>query len=135
MAMFENLGMCPNNGFSRMNSDQEVNADWDRTSKILGDRKGYMVYSKGGFNAAGAYIFPMLMNDELGLEIAIVLRELIPECKYAETGKMILITDVINPEQITFEKQYQSINFLVACISTDEAVEMQIYKKRLQPTA
>ena len=105
MAMYESIGFCPSNSFLHyaMEMGDKVPANWRITQKLLGDRKGYMVYTKAGCAYYGySYVVDALIgaNDTLGIEVACKLQAMIPVCKYAETGRMILITDVINPFQI-----------------------------------
>lgn len=105
MAMYENIGFCPNNSFLHyaMEKGDAIPANWKITQKLLGDRKGYMVYTKAGCAYYGyCYVVDALIGatDTLGIEVACKLQALVPVCKYAETGRMILITDVINPFQI-----------------------------------
>lgn len=102
MAMYESHGFCPNNSFLHyaLEKGDATPANWRITQKLLGDRTGYMVYTKAGNAYYGySYVVDALIGatDTLGIEVACKLQALIPVCKYAETGRMILITDVINP--------------------------------------
>lgn len=130
MAMYENLGYCPSNILRRGGMDSiKPSKFYQKTMEKLGDRVGYMVYAKGCNNSQGANIHELFMRDELGYDLSLVLCELIPVCKYAEVGKKILITDVINPEQINGSKRYESLGFLVSLEMKDEHLEMLIFKK------
>ncbi len=104
MAMYEDLGFCPNNQFlSYQVHEDPVPEIWDRTKEILGDRKGYMVYTEAGDNYNGwCHVVDCLVGAKstIGVEIASLLRTMIPHCEYAKTGRKILVTDVINPHQI-----------------------------------
>lgn len=105
MAMFENEGFCPNNSFLHyvMEKQEELPEIWERTNELLGDRKGYMVYTEAGCVWHGyCYVVDCLVGatSTIGIEVATHLKTLIPNCKYAETGRKILVTDVINPYQI-----------------------------------
>ena len=103
MAMFENLGFCPSNSFTKYEMEKEISEFWKRTQELLGDRIAYMVYTPAGCNYHGyAYVVDALVGTTttLGIEVATKLESLIPECKYAEKGRKILVTDVINPFQI-----------------------------------
>lgn len=117
MAMYENLGFCPNNSFLQycMEKGEKVPALWKRTSEILGDRMGYMVYTKNGCNYYGwCHVVDCLVGSTttLGVEVACKLKALIPNCKYSETGRKILVTDVINPYQIPDIRCTGSNNFV-----------------------
>lgn len=105
MAMYENEGFCPNNSFLhyQMEKKEDVPVIWERTREILGDRTGYMVYTEAGCSYYGwCYVVDCLVGSTstLGVEVACKLETMIPNCKYAETGRKILVTDVINPFQI-----------------------------------
>ena len=102
MAMYETEGFCPSNAFTYYSENEKISSFWNRTKEILGDRIGYMVYSPHGFSQNGCYVVDCLMGAgyTIGIEIATVLRVMIPECKYAVIGRKILVTDVINPAQI-----------------------------------
>lgn len=105
MAMYEDLGRCPNDSFLYyvMEHNGEVPEFWKRTREILGDRPGYMVYTEAGYSYKGwCYVVDCLIGatNTMGEEIACLLQTMIPKCKYAEVGRKILITDVINPFQI-----------------------------------
>jgi hypothetical protein len=96
MAMFEHEGFCPNNSF---HDQPAVNPYWEKTQQLLGDRLGFMVYTKGGCNYNGCYVTGAIKGCRgfLGLDIAYTLKFLNPHCKYAEYGARIKITDLINP--------------------------------------
>lgn len=105
MAMFENLGFCPSNSFTRyeMEMGDKVPMFWKRTQQLLGDRILYMVYTPAGNHYNGwCHVVECLVGATatLGIEVATKLETLIPECEYAETGRKILVTDVIHPFQI-----------------------------------
>lgn len=89
-----------------------------------------MVYTPGGNNQAGANVYKLFMQDELGYDLAVLLAEIIPECCYANSGKKILITDVINQEQIPkTAKIYSSETFIVSLEEKQEAVELFIFQR------
>ena len=154
MAIFESTGFCPNNSFLHyaMEKGDAVPANWKITQKLLGDRKGYMVYTKAGCAYYGyCYVVDALIGatDTLGIEVACKLQALIPVCKYAETGRMILITDVINPFQIpgvgrnssgdTSEfvadenlAMFEDERYLVGIIDEGNAVHMYFFKKETE---
>ena len=105
MAMYENLGFCPNNQFLHYALEEKNIPDvWNRTREILGDRTGNMVYTKAGTSCRDkwCHVVDCLVGAEstIGVEISNLLKTMIPQCKYAEIGKKILVTDVINPFQI-----------------------------------
>lgn len=153
MAMYEDKGYCPNNSFFQYELEgNEVSPLWKRTKEILGDRTGYMVYSKGGANCNGCcYIVDALEGAKgtLGIEIACALKFLIPTCKYAEFGRAIICTDLINPCLIpaeicrvnsdkwtlcSSEKPEKTIliedeRYLVAIQDNKEEVHIYLYKK------
>lgn len=150
MAMFESLGFCPSNSFLRyeMAQGEKVPEFWERTREILGDRPGYMVYTEAGSSYKdGCYVVDCLIGatTTMGIEIANLLKMLIPNCKYAEVGRKILITDVINPFQIPhisrtyLDSPFVSISddmhifederYVCAVIDEGEAVHMYFYKK------
>ncbi len=102
MAMYEHDGFCPCNEFGLY--PYERNPLWEATQKILGDRIGYMVYTKNGaaYGRECASICDALMGGKgtLGIEFACILREMIPYCKYAKKGRKVEITDLLNPHQV-----------------------------------
>lgn len=107
--MFENEGFCPSNSFYNCQFDRNPLAN--EIMKILGDQKGYMVYSKNGYAWDGedCSIVNALIGGEdgiLGMKVASYLNSLDPNCKYAEHGKKIVITDYINPYQISDKLGY-----------------------------
>ena len=118
--MFESEGVCPNNNFHMYIMKNEAESSEKFPKEIseticyqhktimntLGDRTEYMVYKKGGYawgrhNSSIVEVlcdFPS--NSGLALKVAQHLRTLIPNCKYCENGKKILIEDVISPEAL-----------------------------------
>lgn len=104
MAMYEGKGYCPNNAFwQRMARQENISQFWEETMNLLGDRIGYMVYTKEGNNIAGeCYIVDALMGakGKLGIQIASALKRIIPTCVYAEVGCPIVCTDILNPNQL-----------------------------------
>ena len=153
MAMYESIGFCPNNSFLHyaMEKGDAIPANWEITQKLLGDRKGYMVYTKAGCAYYGySYVVDALMGatNTLGIEVACKLQALVPVCKYAETGRMILITDVINPFQIpgvvychgsgnasNFMADddmalFEDERYLVGITEDGDAVHMYFFKKK-----
>lgn len=152
MAMYEDKGYCPNNAFLHygMNGSNEVSALWEKTKSILGDRTGYMVYSEAGCNYQESYIVDALEGAKgtLGVEVATALKQLIPVCKYAEEGRMIICTDLINPYQIPAKigeydgkwslcidddpvktLLFEDERYLVAIQDEGEAVHIYLFKK------
>lgn len=131
MAMYETQGgFCPSNSFSFFMDSRKGNVLSKRTFEILGDRRGYMVYDQA-FTAKEPYIVDMFLHGEttLGLEIAVILREYIPVCIYAEQGRKILIHDVINTSQIPSEAiKYEDHRYVVGLLNGEE-VSMYLYKK------
>ena len=102
MAMYEDKGYCPNNSFLHcaMEFGDNIPKLWNRTRELLGDRTAYMVYTPNGVSYYGwPYVCDALIGatSTMGIEIACQLQNMIPECTYAETGRMILVTDVLNP--------------------------------------
>lgn len=104
MAMYVNRGYCPNDAFWQYEAHSEnISPHWEKTEQLLGDRIGYMVYSENGYKHKGeCYIVDALMGatGTLGIQIAAVLKQLIPTCIYSKQGCPIVCTDVINPNQI-----------------------------------
>ena len=152
MAMYENEGFCPNNSFLHyaMEHNEEIPEFWKRTREILGDRPGYMVYTKAGCSYNDwCYVVDCLIGatNTMGVEIACLLQTMIPKCKYAEVGRKILITDVINPFQIPHigrgyvnsqEKFmatsddmhiFEDERYVCGMIDEGEAVHMYFFKK------
>ena len=142
MAMFEKEGYCPSSAFLHYGETYEVSPLWKKTEEILGDRIDYMVYTKGGQSYKGGFIVDALKggNDTLGIEVATALKIFIPYCKYAETGKKILCTDVINPAIIpvkivekdgkwtSFEAfVFEDSRYLVVIQDFDEDEEVRVY--------
>ena len=143
MAMFEREGFCPNNSFYHYG--KEVSDTWEKTREILGDRTGYMVYTEAGCAYQGSYVVDCLMGakSNIGIEIANTLKVLNPKCQYAQYGKKILITDVINPYQIPYitcgcgefrtndEKLhlFEDERYLCGIIGEGECIRMYFYKK------
>ena len=150
MAMYENKGTCPEVEFAAYSKHHEVSDFWDRTLEILEDRIGYMVYLKSCNNYKGSYIVDALEGAEytLGIEVACALKHLIPVCNYAECGKPIICTDLVNPYQIpakiyecdgkwdlclSEDKEktllFEDDRYLIAIQHDDEVVNIYLYKK------
>ena len=152
MAMFESEGFCPNNSFTLYALEHKGEIPfWKRTREILGDRQGYMVYSGAGCSHNDwCYVVDCLVGatNTMGVEIACLLRSMIPTCRYAEVGRKILITDVINPLQIphigrgydsngrkTFVSTnpnvhvFQDERYICGIIDEGTAVHMYFFKK------
>ena len=148
MAMYESLGYCPHNAIHNYEFGSEsVSPLWNRTREILGDRTGYMVYTPAGVAYYGTpYVVEFFCSAEntAALELACKLKHLIPVCKYAEEGKKILITDVINPYQIpgltvsgeefvaytgSNLEVFQDAKYVVGLTEEEEAVHLYFFKK------
>lgn len=139
MAMYENEGYCPNNSFMHYCIENEVPTIWERTEEILGDRPGYMVYTKNGVCHEGySYVVDCLVGStsRLGFDVACKLKELIPNCKYAEIGRKILVTDVSNSfgnhGLDNYSKKMDILEddrYTVGIIDEDEAVHLYFLKK------
>ncbi len=152
MAMYEHEGFCPNNSFRHyaMEHKDEIPEFWKRTREILGDRLGYMVYTEAGCSYNGwSYVVDALIGatNTMGVEIACLLQTMIPKCRYAEVGRKILVTDVINPFQIPHigrgyvnsqEKFmatsddmhiFEDKRYVCGVIDEGEAVHMYFFKK------
>ena len=103
MAMYEDLGFCPNNSFGFEYPEHETGALWARTKELIGDRFGYMVYGKDemawGRDVCSIVDVLKYSTSTIGLEIACAIVAAIPTCRYAEYGKKILIRDIITPNQ------------------------------------
>ena len=130
MAMFEEIGYCPNNAFGMYS--KEKNPNWGRTMEVLGDRRGYMVYTPGGCWKEESYIVDCILGgkETLGIEIATVLSVLIPECRYPRVGKKILLTDLVNDLAIPQKcKILEDSRYVVGILDDEGAVIMFIYKK------
>ena len=119
MAMYEIEGFCPSNSFFHYG----IKLVGEKATKardimnVLGDRTGYMVYDGDNvtYGTNNPTIVELLLEDEIGIDVAKMLAQLIPECQYAKVGKKILIKDVINPRQIpgiynVTEKMWSFIN-------------------------
>lgn len=129
MAMFEKEGFCPCNSFENYgiyDKRKTHNVLSDRTLDILGDRTYYMVYGKNAFSNE-TYLVDMFLGGKstLGLEVACVLRELIPE-----PGKKIVIYDLINACQIPIDcKTYEDDRYWVGIQEDGEDIKMYVYQK------
>lgn len=149
MAMFEKLGYCPNNDFLDYEMQEEIPKMWKYTTKeILGDRIGYMVYDKESCTHDGwCYAVDCLAGSTsyLGFYVVSKLKEMIPECKYGETGRKILVTDVLDPYKIPglcFIEDNRSYAFsdelclreddcyMVGIQDEGEAVHLYFYRKQ-----
>lgn len=121
MAMYKNRGYCPNNAFwQREANEGYISPHWEETEQLLGDRIGYMVYSEDGYKHEDeCYIVDALMGatGTLGIQIASVLKQLIPTCVYAKRGCPIVCTDIIVPQQIL--KNANEENGKWRCLRTD----------------
>lgn len=107
MAMFENEGFCPNNSFLHcaIQYGDNIPENYQRTHELLGARPGYMVYTPGGVSYYGwPYVCDALIGatGTFGIEVACYLQTMIPTCVYAETGRKIWVTDLINPFAIPY---------------------------------
>ncbi len=152
MAMYEHDGFCPNNSFLHfeMERPDDVSKFWKRTREILGDRPGYMVYTEAGCSYKDwCYVVDCLVGatSTMGIEVACLLQHMIPKCKYAEFGKKILITDVINPYQIPGIQRgydnnrekflsttdsmhiFEDDRYVCGVMDAGDAVRMYFYKK------
>lgn len=147
MAMFEDLGFCPSNSFTQYELEKggKVSPFWEQTQKLLGSRIGYMVYTPAGnsYNG-GCHVVDCLVGatTPMGISIATKLETLIPKCIYAEVGKKILLTDVINPFQIPGIRQLATGEFysddtfirederyVVGVVEEGEDVHLYFFKK------
>ena len=133
MAMYETLGFCPNNSFLHYQLENEVPAIWERTREILGDRTGYMVYTPNGYvDHEWCYVVDCLIGSTstLGVRVASKLKELIPNCKYAVTGRKILVTDLTNRESVGSVGQFlEDERYLVNIVEEGDAVHLYFFKK------
>ena len=67
----------------------------------LGDFAFYVVYAPNAFNyKQKSFIEEVITRPFLRQQLSSVLRHLIVSCKYPETGKKILCTDLLNPHAI-----------------------------------
>lgn len=129
MAMYENVGFCPNNSFLHcaMEYGENIPKGYARTRELLGDRPGYMVYTDGGVSYYGyPYVCDCLIGatGTMGIEIATYLQTLIPVCEYAKTGRMILCTDVINPSCIPNIRRGYDANNQEIYVSIDSSMKV-----------
>ena len=129
MAMYEDKGFCPNNSFLhyQMENSDFIPEIWNRTRELLGDRPGYMVYTGSDLSySEWPYVCDALIGatSTMGIEIACMLQTMIPECKYAETGRMILVTDVINPYSIPHAGHGYDSNGRDKVVSTDPSMHI-----------
>ena len=156
MAKYDHLGYCPDHSFlqnspydkSPISESQDF---WGRTYKLLGARTYYMVYTNDAVNYKGdPYAVDCLVRAKstIGIEIASLLKFMIPQCEYGEKkiGRKIVMTDVINPFQIphiriryidgkdTYVSDYDTMHvfederYLCGVIDEGE-VKMYFYKK------
>lgn len=133
MAMYENRGFCPNNGFMREEMRGNTSYFWNRTKELLGDRTGYMVYDENPKGNEHGYFVDALMHatGTLGIEVAAALKAIMPVCSYAEIGRPIVLKDVDGLPQpwelqgITFEDK----RYMVKLTDNGEEIFVCIYKK------
>lgn len=149
MAMFENLGYCPTNDFLHYEMEEkEIPKIWEDAKRTLGDRTGYMVYDKESCKHDGwCYAVDCLVGctSYLGFYIAKKLKEMIPVCKYGETGRKILLTDVLDPYKIpglcftesdhryAFSQDLsvrEDDRYVVGIRDEGEAVQLYFYRKQ-----
>lgn len=101
MAMYEKLGYCPNNAIHQHTMANDLEK---AVIAKLGDLPGYMVYDKVDNDqfSNSVSIVDMLFgeNSILGFELASYLDAIIPNCRYSECGRMIVLHDVINSKAI-----------------------------------
>lgn len=105
MAMFENLGYCPNRALRRdllpkrqRTFGRDANPTTNEVLKEMGARVEYMVYDSSTITPDDyPYIEPLILHQNggmIGSFLAHKLTEYIPECKLGKIGKKILIRDV-----------------------------------------
>ena len=145
MAMFENLILqgryeacyCPSNQI-----DLKLTGEYSKVRETLGDRSAYMVYDPMAHDCShrNVSIVDILKDEDLGFAVAYHLKYIIPECKYAEIGKMILINDVFRGKMKKLVKERDSSDFLeenenfsVLIKDDDEAVKIYILRKNIPP--
>lgn len=121
MAMYKGKGYCPYNAFwQRVAIREELSPHWEKTMELLGERVGYMVYTRDGNAPSGeCYIVDALLGARgtLGIQIASALKQLIPTCIYAERGCPIVCTDILNPNQLLSKAREENGRW--TCIGTD----------------
>lgn len=154
MAMYEQLGYCPSNAFFlyEVQRKEDVSEFWKETQKLLGDRIHYMVYMTGKTvhedlcNVVDALMFA---KGNLGLTVAMFLKDMIPKCTYAETGRRIECTDIEHPTQIPWRmfrdgdkwkvvgsepnstmKLVEDDRYLVGIENTNDEVKLYLYRKK-----
>lgn len=151
MAKYEKFGYCPSNALLHYEIEKgdKIPEFWKYTKEILKDRHLYMVYTENGCTyKEDCYVVDCLTGSKgtMGIEIASLLKALIPQCEYPKTGRKILVTDVINPYQIPDvisyydgEEKFKSLNedmhifqderYLCGVIDEGNDVHMYFYKK------
>lgn len=97
MAIYEKRGFCPKKYLSRYESwyPDKVGRYWKDAKCILENRIDYMVYSPEGTDKEGALIAEALISakGKLGIEVAKILRIMMPKCASHKIGRPIVITD------------------------------------------
>lgn len=146
MAMYENLGYCPNNEFWNYLMDKGLSELSEKALDILGDRIGYMVYLDPNYSFDSySYILYALAESSLCLDIAKTLVSLIPECTYAKTGRLISCHDlndvknfpvpIVETNGIHIIEEHPEKTFFfederfVILIQDEDYVQIYLYKK------
>ena len=134
MFNFDKDGYCPIESFIQRETlyPESVSKIWTKVKEILGDRISFMVYSPNGFSVKPLVNEMFMQTENLGLQVAISLSEMIPSCSYPDVGKKILITDVINKCLIPARaKRFEEELYTLGIDEKADSVGVYIY---LEPT-
>lgn len=100
MAKYESTGFSPSNGFYDYPFSCR-NTMYHEIMNLLASRHTFMFYSTNEVSFYGySYIVDAMcggIDGELGMQIANLLVKLIPNCRYPDVGRRIVVRDVIHP--------------------------------------
>lgn len=133
MAMYENRGFCPNNGFLHKEMGGCITYFWERTKELLGDRIGYMVYDETPKGDEYGYFVDAMMRavGTLGIEVAAALKAMMPKCSYAENGRPIVLedSDGIPMPWETYDVSFEDHRYMITLKDDGNEVHVTTYKK------
>lgn len=132
MAMYESRGFCPRNGFIQEEMRGNTSYFWNRTRDLLGDRIGYMVYDSEPKGNEHGYLVDAIMHTTgtLGIEVAAALKTMIPECKYAEIGRPIILKDIDGvPESDVDGVIFEDFRYVIVLDDDFTEIHVTTYKK------
>lgn len=135
--MYEKEGSCPGICFEKFAMEIKKQGRAEKLFHMIGDRKSYMVYDKGmeTYGSTWPSVVELLLDDVQSEQIAFLLQVMIPECKYAEKGKKILIRDVLSPLNIPGVYHLQGTKFSFmnedGCLNVYHSVKSEKDGKRV----